>query len=504
MTDSPDLQPTEAITRRSARGSKTKPQTTDQSLDGASTRDAAAKTGIGALLAKHPTAWLASALAVVFLLLGTGAVFAGIANGSQPVVAVSTPSPTPTVEPPRPVPAAIPAASRLRTCSVQPQATDPRLATLYGHVINANTGEVLFDRAGTTPGPTASVMKVLIGAAALAVLGPDGRFSTRVMDAGPGKIALVGGGDPTLSIGNSFYTGAPSIYELANQARAAYDALYDEPITEIILDATMWDPSDGWDPSWPAEERWLGYQPIITALMVDGDRENPSRGTSPRSEDPIGRAGNIFAGALGVGDVTFTRAAAPTSTLLAEVQSQPVSVLIGDMIPYSDNTMGEMLARLISVKSGGNGSAASLSTVIPAALANYGLDTTGVWIQDGSGESNLNAVSPAFVSQLMIKVLKGEGSLAVVRDVLPVAGKSGTLSSRFTGDNAVARGSVFAKTGWIEEEHALGGFMNAADGSQLTFAFYAIAGGTISDSAKEALDTLTTAVWRCGDNLSNN
>jgi D-alanyl-D-alanine carboxypeptidase/D-alanyl-D-alanine-endopeptidase (penicillin-binding protein 4) len=89
----------------------------------------------------------------------------------------------------------------------------------------------------------------------------------------------------------------------------------------------------------------------------------------------------------------------------------------------------------------------------------------------------------------------------VVRDALPVAGKTGTLSSRFSGPNAVARGHVTAKTGWIDTAYTLAGFMDAADGTQLTFAFYAVGDG-IKDNAKEALDTLTTGVFNCGDNLA--
>ena len=95
----------------------------------------------------------------------------------------------------------------------------------------------------------------------------------------------------------------------------------------------------------------------------------------------------------------------------------------------------------------------------------------------------------------------GTDNLDVVRDALPVAGKSGTLSGRFTGANAVARGHVTAKTGWIDTAYTLAGFMDAADGTRLTFAFYAVGEG-IKDDAKEALDTLTTAVYNCGNNLA--
>ena len=49
----------------------------------------------------------------------------------------------------------------------------------------------------------------------------------------------------------------------------------------------------------------------------------------------------------------------------------------------------------------------------------------------------------------------------------------------------------------------MSGVVRAADGSTLTFAFYAIGDG-IRDNARAAIDTLTTGVYNCGDNLSNN
>jgi len=91
----------------------------------------------------------------------------------------------------------------------------------------------------------------------------------------------------------------------------------------------------------------------------------------------------------------------------------------------------------------------------------------------------------------------------VVRDAMPVAGKSGSLASRFTGANAVVRGNVTAKTGWIDTEYSLAGFMTAADGTVLVFTFDAVGPG-IKSSATAALDTLTVAAYTCGDNLSNN
>ncbi|HEY9499610.1 MAG TPA: D-alanyl-D-alanine carboxypeptidase, partial [Terrimesophilobacter sp.] len=77
-----------------------------------------------------------------------------------------------------------------------------------------------------------------------------------------------------------------------------------------------------------------------------------------------------------------------------------------------------------------------------------------------------------------------------------------SLASRFSGSNSVARGAVIAKTGWIKTSRTLAGIVHAADGTPLAFAFYAL--GPVRADATIALDTVTTGVYRCGNNLSNN
>lgn len=468
--------------------------------------------GVFSTIAKHPKPWLISAAAVVFALLATGSIFAGVAVGASPAVVAAVPSasPKPTVPPARPVPATVADPTHLRTCSVAAKAADPNLLGFEGSVINASTGEVLFDRNGATPARTASVLKTLTSAAALSVLGGDYQLTTKVVEgATPGSIVLVGGGDPTLSAvaaGGSVYKGAPTLADLASQVTAAWETKHATDglkITSVVLDATLWNPEDNWDPTWERSEQTEGYQPEVTALMVDGSRENPRAQDSPRSSDPIGDAGAAFVAALGLGNLSITRAAAPPGAAqLGAVKSQPVRTLIGQMLPVSDNTLAEMLARVTSKVAGLDGSSASLAKAIPNALTGYGLTPTGVVIKDGSGLSDANAVPAVFVAQLMAKVAAGGQSLNIIYDALPISGRTGTLASRFTGANAIARGAVNAKTGWIKTEYALAGVVHAADGTTLSFAFYAI--GKINGRTIPALDTITAAVFSCGNNLSNN
>jgi D-alanyl-D-alanine carboxypeptidase/D-alanyl-D-alanine-endopeptidase (penicillin-binding protein 4) len=58
-----------------------------------------------------------------------------------------------------------------------------------------------------------------------------------------------------------------------------------------------------------------------------------------------------------------------------------------------------------------------------------------------------------------------------------------------------------AKTGWINSARTLAGWVTAADGSVLAFAFYAL--GPVKADAMDALDTVATGVYTCGNNLSN-
>jgi serine-type D-Ala-D-Ala carboxypeptidase/endopeptidase (penicillin-binding protein 4) len=498
----------EAAASAPRRGARTKPANASSAASG-DPEGEASKGGLGALFAKHRMAWLAGALAVVFVLLGTGAVFAGVTVGSQ---AAPVPTVTPTVDP-RPVPTGDLVASRLRTCSVAAAAADPILMSLTGQVIRADSGEVLFDRAGETPTRTASTLKILTAAAAVAVLGPDYRIRTSVYaGSAPGSIVLVGRGDATLhdpTKGGTVYPGAPSIADLATQTLASYSG---DAITSIVLDANYWSPADKWDSSWKRSEQTRGYHSEVTALQVDGDRANPGVQDSPRSTDPIGRAGQAFLRALLAADtegkidpaVTIsTGSAVNTSSPLAEVQSAPLSELIKYMLLVSDNTLAEMLARITSKESALNGSAASLQQAIPSALSTYGISAAGLTIRDGSGLSDLNAV-PASAMNAMIRAMTTNApNREVLKAGMPVAGKSGTLAGRFTGANEVARGAVVAKTGWIDTSYSLAGWVTAKDGTVLVFTFYAVGEG-IDRAARASLDTLATAVYSCGDNLSNN
>ena len=405
---------------------------------------------------------------------------------------------------------------RIRTCSVSSLFEAPALGTFAGLVTDPRTGEVLFSRNDDVEVTPASVAKLVTGAAALITLGPDTRFETTVVESGePSRVVLVGGGDATLSsLRNgveSVYLGAPKISTLAEQTIATLGASLPEgeavAISEVVLDLTLWDTEEIWDSSWLPDARANGFISQVTPLQVDGDRQDPSSAVSRRSDDAADRAARAFIDALRaagntVRNVTVTRGQAePGARVLATVHSQPVMDLVTYMLKESDNTLAEMLGRHVSLAVGLGGGQETLNQALAGSLATRGMPVDEISLQDGSGLSNLNRVKPAYITALLGEIYRSETSLGKVRAGLPVAGGDGSLKDRFTGENSLAAGRVFAKTGSITGVRSLAGFVTAQDGSELGFAFFAM--GDVGDDTKIALDDVVTGVYICGENLAN-
>ena len=467
------------------------------------------KTGIAGLFQNHRTAALSVTIGVAFLLLGTGAVVAGAAAGTKAPITAEEAALLPDPDAPeRVVPDALPDATLMRTCSIRTAASDEALGKLRASVINTSTGDVLYSAGGSQLVAPGGAMQLITASAAIAVLGPDYRMSTKVYQSSePGTIVLVGAGDPTLSNtdpgSQSYYKDAPKLSTLVDQVRTTLGE--GQPVSKIILDASYWDAADAWDSSWSTSARRNGTMSEVTALQVDGDREDPTAAKSPRSDDPINRAGQLFAAKLGFPDAELVVGTVEEGSVeIASVDSQPVSVLVNTMLQTGDYTLAEALGRVTSKESSGDGSAASLPATFGAALTQIGLEPVDVGVKDSSGLSKENVVPAKYMAQLAQKVFEGGSKLNNVYNSLPVAGASGTLLDRFTGDNEKARDAVVAVTGSTGSEGSLAGTIKAEDGSTLVFAFYALKDSIDSSAAATALDALATRAFECGDNLASN
>ena len=435
-----------------------------------------------------------SGLIVLSLLLGGLAFTPGSAEPNAS--ASSSPTPSSSQAP-------------IRTCSVTEEASNPSLGTLQAVVLNSKTGEVLFDRDANTPASTASVMKSLTVAAALESVGPNYQVMTKVFvdPANTSKLSLVGGGDITLSKTatgtDSIYKSAPKLSSLVAQVRAWATNNGITQINEINLDSTFF-PGSGWESSWQRKSQVDGWISEVTALQLDGDRTIPNALTSPKTGRPVLSAGEQFKLELGdlAANASLTQGSTPSSFVeIAMVQSQPMSQWISNILLTSENLQSEALGKIAAIDAGLNGTYESLDGAYKKILAPTKLDFSGVRVRDASGLSYLNSVTPKFMAELMRVVDAEYGELKVLKTSLPVAGKTGSLAARYKGDIADATGYIFAKTGYLEGVHTLNGIITAKDGTSLTFTIYAL--DDVGRDVRLAIDTLATAFYRCGNNLSN-
>ena len=384
-------------------------------------------------------------------------------------------------------------------CSVAELESQDGILDLQAQVLNAETGEVLFDRASDVAARPASVQKLFTAAAALETLGPDYRVTTRVYQdsSNSSVIYLVGAGDVTLSRTGvnqeSVYRDAPKLSQLASQIASK---LGPQTFSQIVLDSTTYGkPAGEYQSVWDQRGLSDGYMSYVSALQVDGDRNNPSSKDSPRSNDPVQRAGEWFKEAIGnnASDATITKGTVPADAIeIAKVQSAPISSWIDYMLIVSDNTLAEALGRLVSLDVGLNGSFESLTDAYKRALKNTGLDLNGIKIEDASGLSRYNQIAPRQVNELLQLIASGYGDFNVILEGMPVSGTPGSLSYRF--EDAV--GFITAKTGWIRTGYTLAGYLENPATGNLIFTVYNL--GDVTTANREAMDDLVMGFYECG------
>ena len=131
----------------------------------------------------------------------------------------------------------------------------------------------------------------------------------------------------------------------------------------------------------------------------------------------------------------------------------------------------------------------------------WGIPTTGLDLKDGSGLSGDNSVDVALLAATVAHVIADDATRrrsGALLTGLPVAGATGTLTTRFAGSRtSVARAVVRAKTGTLTGVSSLAGQVVTADGALLSFALMADRTGDVG-AAQEAIDRVIARLAGCG------
>lgn len=391
-----------------------------------------------------------------------------------------------------------------------------------GVVQDAATGQLLFDRAGDEARVPASNMKLLTATAALRVLGPDRRFSTRVVaGSAPGSVVLTSGGDVLLGVGESAPDTVLGHAGLATLAQATVQALQHDgaagTVSVRLDDSLFTGPS--LNPAWSPEDVAAGETAPLFPLALNSARFDPARTTGPRPPDAAMSAAEAFSAQLSTAAATAGLTVAPgveripapaaaplaapppsgNARVLAEVQSATVGQQVDLLLRTSDNFLTEVMGRMAALASGRPGSNDGAIATVLQQLGELGIPTETLHAADVSGLALANLVSARQLSEVVRAITTGpDPRLRAALAGFPVAALTGTLGDRYT-DASTARGAglVRAKTGTLNTVIALSGYVVDADGRLLVFSFI---GNDLTPGAanKTALDRTASALAGCG------
>ena len=344
-------------------------------------------------------------------------------------------------------------------------------------------GEVLAHDPDRALAP-ASNEKLFTAMGALAVLGPDAVLSTELRLTPTGDLAVVGGGDATLTA-----RGAHSVDTLVALARAGGLATV---TGALVVDESRHDGAR-------RAAAWQDWQiPThtgpLSAFMVDDNRWRADAGFV--ADPALGNAellrAALAAQGVGVLGPTVPAAAPTTGTTVASLPSAPVAALVRDMLLRSDNQIADLLLKEIGRAREPVGSLAGGARVTTDALRALCVPLAGA-VDDGSGLSRGNARS-AREWRSILQAARGQAWWPLLHDALPVAGRSGTLTGRMRG--TAADGTVHAKTGTIIGGTALAGYGTTVSGRAVVFSV--VVNGPGAESAAGAVDRLVAAVAATG------
>ncbi len=333
---------------------------------------------------------------------------------------------------------------------------------LDGRTIVNDSGDI-----GVVP---ASNEKLITASVALEQLGAGYTFTTKLLGrlvngVVNGDLYFLGGGDPLLSTAaypasilaaNHPPTNTTSLETLVSNLQAA-------GVTQItgnvIADDSRYD-TERFVPTWDPSIQNTEAGPLGALMVNDATKK---LGTTNRYPDPaIGAATDLVAllktAGIKVGGKPTLGVTPVGATVLASVQSAPLSAIVGEMLTTSDDNTAELMLKELGYHFNQQGTRASGAEVIKGTLTTWGVDISKIDVVDGSGLDSTNTVT----CTTLMQVLLHKPLTDPVGASLPIAGQTGTLSDEFPG--SPVDGRLHAKTGTLTNAKALTGYLDTPAG----------------------------------------
>ncbi len=200
-------------------------------------------------------------------------------------------------------------------------------------------------------------------------------------------------------------------------------------------------------------------------------------------------ATNAFRDALVAAGISASATAtstgfSPAGVFMTEWRSIPLAQACRDLMKPSQNDYADTLLRHIGWEISGTNTGSAGGSVVKDFLASHGISMSGSSISCGSGLCGLVSANQALgLTRTMLNLPVGW----MFNSLLPIGGVDGTLSSRFTSGPAYGR--VHAKTGTLSDTICLSGYVvNPVDHRRYLFTFLMNDIGFSQSQARAAID----------------
>ncbi|AXI00266.1 D-alanyl-D-alanine carboxypeptidase/D-alanyl-D-alanine-endopeptidase [Sporosarcina sp. PTS2304] len=193
-------------------------------------------------------------------------------------------------------------------------------------------------------------------------------------------------------------------------------------------------------------------------------------------------------------EARVTRGKTPAhATMIASKESMSLYYLMMPFMKYSNNAHAEILTKSMGRAVYNEGSWNAGLRVVKETLEKDGINTAGIYLEDGSGMSHKNKVPSEKISQVLFAAQSKDWYKAFERS-LPMAGINdrmlgGTLRNRLT--SPLVKGKVLAKTGSLNRTDSLSGYVKTKSGQDLIFS---ILTENVNGSARPDIDKMVQVI----------
>jgi len=153
--------------------------------------------------------------------------------------------------------------------------------------------------------------------------------------------------------------------------------------------------------------------------------------------------------------------------IISEVSSPALSEIIEVLNHESVNMYAEHLIKELGRKFNNNGSTESGINIVYNFIKESGVNSTGMFIEDGSGLSPLNSVTSRGLAEILFYMRNKSKYFNVFYKSLPEAGREGTLRNYFR--NPVFDSNLRAKSGSITRARSYAGYFKTLSGNEMVF-----------------------------------